>query len=135
MSGRLSTIRDGLAVALRRIDGMRVYEHLTEQANPPMAVITLERVNYHLAFQGGTSEWNFIVVIVVGRMGERSAQELLDDVMGWDGPRSVRAALDVDKSLSGSAQSVKTVAARGVRPFSIGDAQYLGVEFEVTVAA
>jgi hypothetical protein len=135
MAGTLSTIRTGLGNRLRTINGLRVAEHLPEQINAPLAVVQLERVEYHRAFAGGASEWQFVIVAVVGRMGERTAQQLLDDLMAWTGPRSLRAAIEADRSLGGAAQTSQVVAARGVRPFNVGDAAYLGVEFEVTVIA
>jgi hypothetical protein len=133
--GTLSQIRVALGRALRTINGMRTSEHMPEQLNPPVAVIQLDRVDYHGAMQGGLRTFQFLVILVVGRMGERSSQEFLDRLTDFGGPDSVRDAIESDPTLGGVVWACKVTGARSVRPFNIGDAAYLGVEFEVEVQA
>jgi sulfite reductase beta subunit-like hemoprotein len=135
MAGTLSDIRAGMGDALRVVNGLRVREHLPEQVDPPVAVLMLERVDFHGAFRGGLSTWQFVVVVVVGRMAERSSQDLLDKFLSWDSSQSIRAALEADMTLGGVAHTCKVGAARAVRPMQVGDANYLAVEFEVEVTA
>ena len=133
--GTLSEIRGALGSALRTINGMRTSEHLPEQLNPPVAVIQLDRLEFHGAMQGGLRTFQFIVILVVGRMGERSSQDFLDRLTDFDGPDSVREVLEADPTLGGACWACKVTGARAVRPINIGDAAYLGVEFEVEVQA
>lgn len=133
--GTLSDIRAAMGKALRTINGLRTSEHLPEQLSPPVAVIQLDRLNFHGAMQGGLRTFEFIVILVVGRMGERASQDLLDRLTDFEGPDSVREALEKDPTLEGVVWACKVNGARSVRPFNIGDAAYLGVEFEVEVQA
>jgi hypothetical protein len=133
--GTLSEIRGALGSALRTINGMRTSEHLPEQLNPPVAVIQLDRLDFHGAMQGGLRTFQFLVILVVGRMGERSSQDFLDRLTDFDGPDSVREVLEADPTLGGVVWACKVSGARSVRPFNIGDTAYLGVEFEVEVQA
>lgn len=133
--GTPGEVREGLAANLRTIQGLRVSEYLPEQINAPMAVINLERLEYLGAFQGGLRTYSFIVMLIAGRMGERSAQRQLDAFMAWDGDQSVRQAVEADTSLGGAAQTCKVEAARGVRMLDFGDATYLVVDFEIEVMA
>jgi hypothetical protein len=133
--GTLGEIRKALAKTVLGINGMRVAEHMPEQVNPPMVVIQLDRLDYHGAMQGGLRTFQFLLIAIVGRMGERSSQELLDRVTDFDGPESIRDVVEADPTLGGVVWAVKVTGARAVRPINIGDAAYLGVEFEVEVQA
>jgi hypothetical protein len=135
MAGTGLDIQDGLAMALATIPGLRVADHLPEQINPPVAVIQIQSVTYHRAMRGGLSTWEYVVSVVAGRLGDRSAQRTLDAWMSWDGPQSVRAALEEDPTLGGVSSTVKVNDMLAVRPVSLGDAAYLSCEFNVTVNA
>lgn len=133
--GTPGEVREGLAGNLRTIEGLRVSEYLPEQINAPMAVINIERLEYHGAFHGGLRTYSFVVMLIAGRMGERTAQRQLDAFMAADGDRSIRRAVESDTSLGGNAQTCKVEAARGVRMLDFGDATYLVVDFEIEVMA
>ena len=135
MAGTALDIQDKLAEALQVIPGLRVADHLPEQINPPVAVIQVQTVTYHRAMRGGLSTFEYVVSVVAGRVGDRTAQRTLDAWRSWDGAYSVRAALEDDQTLSGVAQSVKVNDMLAVRPVSLGDAPYLSVEFNVYVNA
>lgn len=135
MSGSASKIHDALSMALAAVPGLRVADHLPEQINPPMAVVQLQLVTYHRTMAGGTSEWQFLVALVAGRMGDRSAQRQIDGWVSYDGSQSIRAALEVDPTLNGICQSLMVENMIAVRPLSLGDASYLSCEFNVTVYA
>lgn len=135
MAGSGLDIQDGLALALGTIPDLRVADHLPEQLNPPVAVIQVQYVTYHRAMRGGLSTWEYVVSVIAGRMGERSAQRTLDQWMSYDGPWSVREALEADQTLGGVAATVKVNDMLAVRPVSLGDAAYLSCEFNVSVNA
>lgn len=133
--GTLTEIRHALGDTLRNVQGLRVSEHMPEQINPPLGVIQLDRVDYHGAMVGGLRRFEFLIILIVGRMGERTAQEHLDRLTDFDGTDSIRQTIEADPTLGGVAWATKVNAARGVRPISIGDNNYLAVEFEMEVSA
>ena len=135
MAGTASELHAGLAKLLASIPGLRVADHLPEQLSPPQAIIQLDQVDYHRAMSGGLSDWRFVVVMVAGRMGERTAQANIDAWLSWDGDASVRAALEADPTLGGAAQTTKVAQALSIRPLTIGELTYLTVELNVDVTA
>ena len=135
MSATASDIHAGLSNALAAVKGLRVADHLPEQINPPMAVIQLQSVTFHRAMQGGDAEWSFLVALVSGRMGDRSAQVLIDGWISYDGTSSIRSAIESDPTLGGICQTLIVTDMVNVRPLTLGDANYLSVEFNVTVHA
>lgn len=135
MAGTASQIHAALAAATASIPGLRVADHLPEQIAPPMAVVQLETVAYHRTMQGGTSEWTFLVSLIAGRMGERSAQRQLDGWLSWDGSQSFRAAIESDPTLGGVVQSLIVSEMASIRLLTLGDATYLSCDFNVTVHA
>ncbi len=135
MGGTATTILQGLSTNLATIPGLRVADHIPEGVQPPMAVIQIQSVTYHQAMQGGLSEWQYVVSMVSGRMGDRSSQLNLDAWMDYGGAQSVRAAIESDPTLGGAAQSLIVNDMVSIRPLSIGDAAYLLAEFNVAVYA
>jgi hypothetical protein len=120
---------------LATISGLRVADHLPEQVTPPMAVIQVQSVTFHRSMGGGLSEWQFVVSLISGRMGDRAAQKTLDGWMSYDGGQSARAAIEADPTLGGVCQTLIVAEMLSIRPLSIGDAAYLTCEFNVTVHA
>jgi hypothetical protein len=135
MAGSGLEIQSALGDALATIPGLRVADHLPETINPPVAVIQIQSVTYHRAMNGGLSQWDFVVSVVAGRMGDRAAQRVLDQWMSYDGAYSVRAALESDPTLGGVCSTLKVDDMLAVRPVSLGDASYLSCEFNVFVHA
>lgn len=135
MAGTGLDIQNGLAEAIATVPGLRVADHLPEQINPPIAVIQIQSVTYHRAMGGGLSEWSYVVSVVAGRMGDRTAQRTLDSWMSYDGAYSVRAAIEADPTLGGVCSTLKVQDMIAVRPVSLGDAAYLSCEFNVFVHA
>jgi len=135
MAGTASSIHSALAMSLAQVRGLRVADHLPEQINPPVAVIQLQAVTYHKAMQGGLSEWEFLIALVAGRMGDRAAQVQLDNWISYDGVYSIRAAIESDLTLNGIVKSLIVNEMVAVRPLSLGDASYLSCEFNVTIHA
>jgi hypothetical protein len=130
----LADIRDGLAANLGTLSGIRVYEEVPDNPALPCAVIQLDQVEYDVAFQRGATQYTFIVNLVVTRTTVRRAQRKLDEFID-DGSKSVKTAIESDGSLGGAAFDVRVEAVRDIAPVTIGDIQYMAVDFTVTVFA
>ena len=135
MAGDSTQLHDAIARALATVPGLRVADHLPEAVTPPMAVIQIQSVTYHRAMQGGLSEWKYVISVIAGRMGDRAAQRTLDSWMSWDGPQSVRAAIEADRTLDGNCSTLIIEDMITIRPLAIGDAQYLTCEFNLSIHA
>jgi hypothetical protein len=135
MAGNGTDLQTALAAALATVPGLRVADHLPEQVAPPMAVIQLQSVTYHRAMGGGLSEWRYVVSLIAGRMGDRAAQRQLDEWLSFNGPQSVRAAIESDQTLNGNSSTLIVDEMITVRPLTMGDAAYVTCEFNINVHA
>lgn len=129
----VTEISDALKNALTVIPGLRVYDYLPDQINPPVGYVGIQSVNYHGAFRGGNPVHTYTITIVVGRVSERASQRALDDFLAYDGDRSVRAALEADPTLQGFIQTLVVVDGGNLSPLTMGDVTYVSIDFSVTV--
>jgi hypothetical protein len=128
-------MRAGIAKNLRdNIPGLRVAETIPDQPNPPMAVISLESVNYDQTFQRGMSEYTFTVSVLAGRVSERNAQTRLDSYID-PGSATIKTAIEKDKSLGGAVFDVRVTEMSNIGAVNLAETIYLGADFTVNVYA
>jgi hypothetical protein len=126
-------IREGLAVNLQTIDGLRVSEDLPEQVNPPMAVIALQSVVYDQSFQRGLVLYNFQVALLAARASDRWSQIRLDEFTSTTGAKSVKNAIESDKQLDGLVFDTRVTEMGAIGTIQLDDNIYLAAEFVVEV--
>jgi hypothetical protein len=130
----ISDLRTGLANNLKTISGLRVVETLPDVVNPPMAMIGLVKVAYNQQNNKSMAEYTFKVTVVVGRVSERTAQNLLD-VLVAPGNGSVKAAVESDRTLGGNAYEVFVPELSAYGAITVNGIDYLSAEFSVQVFA
>ena len=131
----IADMRAGIAKNLRdNIPGLRVAETIPDQPNPPMAVISLDNVNYDQTFQRGMTEYNFIVSVLAGRVSERNAQARLDSYID-PGEATVKTAIESDRSLGDKVFDVRVSDMSNIGAVNLGETIYLGADFTVNVYA
>jgi hypothetical protein len=130
-----STLRTGLATNLATITGLRTSAIVPDQPNPPIAVILPDNIAYDIAFKRGADTYTFIILLIVGRMDERSAQNLLDSYCAPSGATSVKTAVESDRTLGGAAFDCRVTNMRAYRSLMFGEVTYLSAEFSVEVIA
>ena len=128
----IADIRKGLGTNLTTIRGLRVAEYIPDNPSPPIAVVALANVQYDGAFQGGLVTYNFTVSCIVGRVAEREAQRRLDAFIST-GAGGIKHAIESEKSLGGAAYDVKVTEMNNIGAVQLGDATYLGCDFNVQV--
>lgn len=128
----IATIRDGIAANVATISGLRVAKEIPDNPNPPVAVIMLNNVSYDGAMHRGLVTYNFVITIIVGRVAEREAQRKLDGYIST-GSGSLKAAVESDKTLGGSAYDVRVSEMTNVGAVSLGEVNYLAADFAVQV--
>lgn len=130
----IADIRDGIVSNLSTISGLRTSVDIPDNPSPPIAFVGLESVQYDQSFQRGLTEYNFTVTVLVGRVSERSAQRKLDEYIS-NGARSIKLAIEADKTLDGTAYDVRVSELRNVGTVSLEQVIYLAADFAVTVFA
>jgi hypothetical protein len=131
----ITDLRAGLATRLATISGLRTTTETPDTISPPIAIINVANVNYDRAFQRGLDEYNFVITVIVGRVGERSAQRLLDSYVSPVAPSSVKLAIELDRTLGGKCDSLRVTDMRNYGSLVIGEITYLAAEFNVVVYA
>lgn len=129
----INQIRTALATNLATVSGLRTAAVVPDNPNPPVAIVQLQSINYDGAFGKGLSTYEFLVSVLVGRADERHAQRLLDTYCEPSGATSIKAAIESDKSLGGSAFDVRVSELRNIGAVLLGEATYLTADFVVTV--
>jgi len=133
MAATVSQVATGLANRLATISGLRSSAFQPEQLNPPFAFPTLNRIEYHKAFGGGDVVMDWTVNVIVGRYVDRNAFTTLDGFLSYSGSTSIRAAIEGDKTLGGVCQTLVLPSGLNITSLSSADAEFLQIQFQVTV--
>jgi hypothetical protein len=131
----ITEMRERLAANLATISGLRTAAELIDNPSPPVALVSLDSIEYDQAYQRGLTLYTFTIIVIVGRAAERTAQRKLDDYLANDGEQSVKVAVESDRTLSGYAQDLRVVSAGSIGSIQVNDQTYLAAEFTVTVYA
>lgn len=135
MTATISDLRSGIATNLRTISGLRVFEEIPDNPSPPTAIVMLNNISYHRSMQNGLTEYQFVVQVIVGRAAERNAQRYLDLYCDVVGASSVKAAVELDRTLGGAAQDTVVMAMPNVGSIIVNDQTYLAADFTVVAYA
>ena len=131
-----SQVKDGFKVLIETIPGLRAFDYQPEQVNPPFAFPTLNEIRYHQTGMGsGGVVMDFTITIVVGRASERTAQDELDQYTAFSGAKSIRAALEADRTLDGVCDDLIVNSSGNFTNLDANDTVYLTMDFNVTVYA
>jgi hypothetical protein len=130
----ISDLRTALAKNLKTIKGLRVVETLPDLVNPPMAMIAIDKVAYNKQNARSMAEYTFKVMVVLGRVSERTAQQNMDVLLA-PGAGSIKYALESDRTLSGFAFDVFVAETGAIGSVSINAIDYYSAEFSVQVFA
>jgi hypothetical protein len=131
----VSELRTGIATNLATITGLRTSSFMPDNPNPPIAVVMPSSISYDDTFNRGMQTYIFNVLVIVGRVDERTAQSNLDAFVSGTGSSSVKRAIEVDKTLGGKAFDTRVTEMRNYGQLSIQDILYLTGEFTVLVYA
>jgi hypothetical protein len=131
----VSELRTGIATNLATITGLRTSSFMPDNPNPPIAVVMPSSISYDDVFKRGMQTYIFNVLVIVGRVDERTAQSNLDGFVSSTGASSIKLAIERDKSLGGKAFDTRVTEMRNYGQLSIQDILYLTGEFTVLVYA
>lgn len=127
-------VRDGLETRLATITGLRVRDHVPDQIEPPMAVVAYQGTDFHVAMANGLTAQRYFVDVLVGRQDTRTSQADVHEYVANTGTKSIRAAIEGDRTLGGLAHTDAVVDSVDSAGFEdIGGYTWLGVRFTVRV--
>ena len=131
----ITALRQGIATNLGTISGLRTSAELPESPNPPTAVVALETIEYDGAFQQGLTTFMFTVIVIVGKQSDRISQRSLNEYASQDGERSIKTAVESDRSLGGNAMDCRVRGMTSIGSLQLNDTEYMAAEFSVAVYA
>jgi hypothetical protein len=131
----ISSIRSGLATRLATITGLRTAATIPDSPNPPIAIVIPDSINFDDTFHRGMDTLNFKILVIVGRADERTAQNSIDGFCATSGSSSIKAAIEGDKTLGGTAYDCRVTTMSNYGSVLIGEVTYLSCEFIVVVYA
>jgi hypothetical protein len=131
----LTEIRTGLAARCATISGLRTSATMPEQPQPPVAIVQPESVQYDLNARNGLTQYNMIVSVVVSRADARSAQNQVDEYVAPVGTRSIKAAIEADRTLGGKVNTCRVVQVANYTMLDALEVPHLGIDFTVEVYA
>lgn len=132
----IATIRAAIRDGAESLTDLHAQSYVTDTINVPHFDVALERIVYDLVYEDGAATYTFRCSLYVNRTTDVQAQAVLDEYAEPTGSRSVKAAIEtaaVASAASASYIAVKTAA--GPSEVTIGNVQYLVLEFEVEVVA
>lgn len=131
----ISGIRDGLAVRLATITGLRTTSYEPDKIAVPAAVVGDVEVTFDRAMGRGLDEIKVTVRLYASRAADRSGQKALDAYLTGSGPSSVKAAIEADRTLGGACSDLRVTGVDGYGVYEVAGTAYYGAEFAVTVYA
>ena len=106
-----SQVRDALKTRLQTISGLRVYEVIPEPITPPCAVVGQLDFTFDIDNARGLDLANVDIYVIVQRFSERAGQDKLDGYLAGTGATSIKAAIEGDRTLGGTCQTLRVTSA------------------------
>ena len=106
-----SQVRDGLKTRLQTISGLRVYEVIPEPITPPCAIVGQLDFTFDIDNARGLDQANVDIYVIVQRFSERAGQDKLDGYLAGTGATSIKAAIEGDRTLGGTCQTLRVIGA------------------------
>lgn len=131
----ISEIRSGIATNLATITGLRTSAYVPDDPKPPIAVVMPSGVLFDTSFARGLDTMTFTVLVIVGRVSDRNAQNTLDAYCDPLSATSVKKAIESDRTLAGKIDDLRVTEMRNYTSITVSENTYLSAEFVVSVYA
>jgi len=128
----LSDMLNGLVTVLEaNVTGLKVYDHPPDSVNTfPAAILLPQDIDYVLALAGNSFDFNVDLWLLVSSGDDDRAFALLYDHMDPTATgTSIKAAIEVDRTLNGTVDDAQLVACRNVGRADEWGGWYSGARF------
>ena len=127
-----NAVRAGIATALDTIAGLRCFDYVPDSLAPPAAVVEPLEIDYDESMNSGTQFYRAFILVIVGRMSDRSSQDRLDAYLTESGASSIKAALEADRTLGGACATLQVASSRP-REVVVSGVNMIAYRFEARI--
>ena len=128
----IGPIRDALKTNLQTIVNMRVYDTIPDVVVPPCAVVGQLDFTFDIDNARGLDQASVDIYVLVQRFSERTAQDKLDTLLAGTGPKSIKTALESDRTLGGLVDTLRVVSADS-GTYGSGDQTFLSYRYNLII--
>ena len=125
-------VRDGLKTRLQTITGLRAYDLIPDTVVPPCAVVGQLDFTFDIDNARGLDQAQVDVLVIVQRFSERAGQDKLDAYLAGSGSTSIKAAIEGDRTLGGTVNTLRVTGAEAGTYDSQG-VTFLSYRYRITI--
>ncbi len=127
-----SQVRDGLKTRLQTITGLRAYDLIPDAVVPPCAVVGQLDFTFDIDNARGLDQAQVDVLVIVQRFSERAGQDKLDSYLAGSGSSSIKTAIEGDRTLGGTVNTLRVTGAEAGTYDSQG-VTFLSYRYRITI--
>jgi hypothetical protein len=129
---KINQVRDALGKNLNTITGIRIYDTIPDVVVPPCAVVGQLDFTFDVNNARGLDQASVDVFVIVQRISERAGQDKLDELLAGTGSKSIKTALESDRTLGGLVDTLRVISAES-GTYITGDQTFLSYRYNVTI--
>jgi hypothetical protein len=129
---KINQVRDALGKNLNTITGIRIYDTIPDVVVPPCAVVGQLDFTFDVNNARGLDQASVDVYVIVQRISERAGQDKLDELLAGTGSKSIKTALESDRTLGGLVNTLRVISAES-GTYITGDQTFLSYRYNVTI--
>lgn len=133
----IGPIRDALKTNLLTVvsptgTNLRVYDTIPDVIVPPCAIVGQLDFTFDIDNARGLDQANVDIYVIVQRFSERAGQDKLDTLLAGTGPKSIKTALESDRTLGGLVNTLRVTSADS-GTYTSGDQTYLSYRYNLII--
>ena len=125
-------VRDALKVNLQTISRLRIYDTIPDIVTPPCAVVGQLDFTFDVDNARGLDQASVDVYVIVQRLSERTGQDKLDNFLAGSGNKSIKTAIESDRTLDGLVDTLRVISAES-GTYTSGDQSFLSYRYNLTI--
>jgi hypothetical protein len=129
---KINQVREALGQNLSNITGIRIYDTIPDVVVPPCAVVGQLDFTFDVNNARGLDQASVDVFVIVQRISERAGQDKLDELLAGTGSKSIKTALESDRTLGGLVNTLRVISAES-GTYITGDQTFLSYRYNVTI--
>ena len=125
-------VRDALKVNLQTISRLRIYDTIPDVVVPPCAIVGQLDFTFDIDNARGLDQASVDIFVLVQRFSERTGQDKLDLFLAGSGSRSIKTALESDRTLGGLVDTLRVISADS-GTYTSGETSFLSYRYNLTI--